>query len=232
MHMADVFGYEFQSYLATRPEKSIGDAEVWETATEDLRRAMEIRGLSYKIDEGGGVLRSQDRHQVGRRARSRVDGSTIQVDFNLPERFDVNYIGEDGERHRVAMIHRTCWLDGALCRRPGRALRRGVPALAGPCRRRSSRSPTSRSTTRATWPDASRTRACASKSTIGAIACKPRSGSATAEDPYMLVIGKREAAEDAVAVRLAMAATSARCRSAPSSGDLQRCLDSRADRST
>ena len=108
MHMADVFGYEFQSYLATRPEKSIGDDEVWETATEDLRRAMEIRGLSYKIDEGGGAFYGPkiDIKWVDALGREWT-GPTIQVDFNLPERFDVNYIGEDGERHRVAMIHRT-----------------------------------------------------------------------------------------------------------------------------
>ncbi len=108
MHMADVFGYEFQAYLATRPEKSIGDEEVWEKATEDLRRAMEIRGLSYKMDEGGGAFYGPkiDIKWVDALGREWT-GPTIQVDFNLPERFDVNYIGEDGERHRVAMIHRT-----------------------------------------------------------------------------------------------------------------------------
>jgi threonyl-tRNA synthetase len=108
MHMADVFGYEFQAYLATRPEKSIGDADVWEKATADLRRAMEIRGLSYKMDEGGGAFYGPkiDIKWVDALGREWT-GPTIQVDFNLPERFDVNYIGEDGERHRVAMIHRT-----------------------------------------------------------------------------------------------------------------------------
>ena len=108
MHMADVFGYEFQAYLATRPEKSIGDEEVWENATDDLRRAMEIRGLTYKMDEGGGAFYGPkiDIKWVDALGREWT-GPTIQVDFNLPERFDVNYIGEDGERHRVAMIHRT-----------------------------------------------------------------------------------------------------------------------------
>ena len=108
MHMADVFGYEFQAYLATRPEKSIGGVEVWERATDDLRRAMEIRGLSFKMDEGGGAFYGPkiDIKWVDALGREWT-GPTIQVDFNLPERFDVNYIGEDGERHRVAMIHRT-----------------------------------------------------------------------------------------------------------------------------
>jgi threonyl-tRNA synthetase len=108
MHMADVFGYEFQAYLATRPEKSIGEEEVWEKATADLRRAMEIRGLSFKMDDGGGAFYGPkiDIKWVDALGREWT-GPTIQVDFNLPERFDVNYIGEDGERHRVAMIHRT-----------------------------------------------------------------------------------------------------------------------------
>ncbi|MCC7022398.1 MAG: threonine--tRNA ligase [Thermomicrobiales bacterium] len=108
MHMADVFGYDFQAYLATKPEKSIGSDEIWEKATDDLRRAMEQRGLSYKIDEGGGAFYGPkiDIKWVDALGREWT-GPTIQVDFNLPERFDVNYVGEDGERHRAAMIHRT-----------------------------------------------------------------------------------------------------------------------------
>jgi threonyl-tRNA synthetase len=108
MHMADVFGYDFQAYLATKPEKSIGSDEVWANATDDLRRAMEQRGLSYKIDEGGGAFYGPkiDIKWVDALGREWT-GPTIQVDFNLPERFDVNYVGEDGERHRAAMIHRT-----------------------------------------------------------------------------------------------------------------------------
>jgi threonyl-tRNA synthetase len=106
--MADVFGYDFQAYLATKPEKSIGSDEVWANATDDLRRAMEQRGLSYKIDEGGGAFYGPkiDIKWVDALGREWT-GPTIQVDFNLPERFDVNYVGEDGERHRAAMIHRT-----------------------------------------------------------------------------------------------------------------------------
>jgi threonyl-tRNA synthetase len=108
MHMAKVFGYEFQAYLATRPEKAIGTEEVWEHAMDDLKRAMELRGLTYKIDEGGGAFYGPkiDIKWVDALGREWT-GPTIQVDFNLPERFDVNYIGEDGERHRAVMIHRT-----------------------------------------------------------------------------------------------------------------------------
>jgi threonyl-tRNA synthetase len=108
MHMADVFGYDFQAYLATKPDKSIGSDEVWHDATEDLKRAMEMRGLTYKLDEGGGAFYGPkiDIKWVDALGREWT-GPTIQVDFNLPERFDVHYIGEDGERHRAAMIHRT-----------------------------------------------------------------------------------------------------------------------------
>jgi threonyl-tRNA synthetase len=108
IHLAGVFGYDFQAYLATRPEKSVGGDEVWERATEDLKRAMDDRGLPYKIDDGGGAFYGPkiDIKWVDALGREWT-GPTIQADFNLPERFDVNYVAEDGERHRVAMIHRT-----------------------------------------------------------------------------------------------------------------------------
>ncbi len=107
-HMAAVFGYQFKAYLATRPEKSIGDESVWEVATERLKTALDRRNLDYSIDEGGGAFYGPkiDIKWVDALGREWT-GPTIQVDFNLPERFDVNYIGEDGERHRVVMIHRT-----------------------------------------------------------------------------------------------------------------------------
>jgi len=107
-HMASVFGYEFKAYLATRPEKTIGSDDVWDLATERLRAALERRGLPYKIDEGAGTFYGPkiDIKWVDALGREWT-GPTIQCDFNLPERFDVNYIGEDGERHRAVMIHRT-----------------------------------------------------------------------------------------------------------------------------
>jgi threonyl-tRNA synthetase len=107
-HMASVFGYDFTTYLATRPDKAIGDEETWDRATDALKQALEERGLEYKIDKGGGAFYGPkiDIKWVDALGREWT-GPTIQVDFNLPERFDVNYIGEDGERHRAAMIHRT-----------------------------------------------------------------------------------------------------------------------------
>jgi threonyl-tRNA synthetase len=205
MHMADVFGYEFQSYLATRPEKSIGDAEVWETATEDLRRAMEIRGLSYKIDEGGGAFYGPkiDIKWVDALGREWT-GPTIQVDFNLPERFDVNYIGEDGERHRVAMIHRT--LLGSMERFVGGLVEHYAGAfplwLA----------PVQAAIIPITDEQIDYARDVARRLTDAGLRIevndrRDRMQAKIREAqlqkiPYMLVIGKREAAENAVAVRL------------------------------
>src|SRR5919107_3531143 len=106
--MASVFGYQFVAYLATRPEKAIGSDEVWERAEGELKAALDRRGLAHKIDPGGGAFYGPKIDIKWLDALGREwTGPTIQVDFNLPDRFDVTYVGEDGERHRVAMIHRT-----------------------------------------------------------------------------------------------------------------------------
>ncbi len=108
VHMADIFGYGFEVYLGTRPEKAIGGEAIWDEATEALRNALSQRNLDYVLDEGEGAFYGPKIDIKWLDALGRAwTGPTIQVDFNLPERFDVNFIGEDGERHRVAMIHRT-----------------------------------------------------------------------------------------------------------------------------
>ena len=94
--------------LSTRPEKYTGTVEVWEQATETLKRSLERLQIDYAIDPGEGVFYGPKidislKDSLGRTWQ----GPTIQVDFNLPERFDVNYIGDDGAEHRVVMIHRT-----------------------------------------------------------------------------------------------------------------------------
>jgi threonyl-tRNA synthetase len=102
------FGFEdFQAYLSTAPEKYVGEPAQWEAATDALRAALERANLPYKVDEGGGVfygpkidLKIQD--ALGREWQC----STIQFDFNLPERFDMEYVGQDGQPHRPYMIHR------------------------------------------------------------------------------------------------------------------------------
>jgi threonyl-tRNA synthetase len=108
LHMADIFGYGFEVYLGTRPEKAIGSEEIWDEATNKLKEALAQRGLDYTVDEGEGAFYGPKIDIKWLDALGRAwTGPTIQVDFNLPERFDVNYVAEDGERHRAAMIHRT-----------------------------------------------------------------------------------------------------------------------------
>lgn len=101
------FGYTYMIFLATRPEKSLGSDEEWEVATAALREALQRWGKPYEIDEGGGVfyapkidIKLQD--ALGREWQ----GPTIQVDLNLPKRFNVTYIGADNTEHEVIMIHR------------------------------------------------------------------------------------------------------------------------------
>ena len=102
-----VFGFEYFVELSTRPEDSMGSDEDWEAATNGLRDALEERGLAYKINEGDGAFYGPKidfhlRDCIGRTWQC----GTIQLDFQLPERFDINYIGPDGEKHRPVMIHR------------------------------------------------------------------------------------------------------------------------------
>ncbi|MEJ7839450.1 MAG: threonine--tRNA ligase, partial [Thermomicrobiales bacterium] len=100
-HIAGIFGYEFEAYLGTRPAKAIGTEEVWERSIDALKQAAERRNLPVKIDEGEGAFYGPKIDIKWLDALGRAwTGPTIQVDFNLPERFDVNYIAEDGARHR------------------------------------------------------------------------------------------------------------------------------------
>lgn len=102
-----LFDYDFDVELSTRPEKSIGTDEDWEVSTEGLRQALDKSGMEYQINEGDGAFYGPkiDFHLRDSIGRSWQCG-TIQVDFTLPERFDIVYVGEDGERHRPVMIHR------------------------------------------------------------------------------------------------------------------------------
>jgi threonyl-tRNA synthetase len=107
--MMATFGFtKHKVLLSTRPEKYAGALEVWEEATETLRKALVRAGITYDIDPGEGVF-------YGPKIDTKIEdalgrdwqGPTVQVDFNLPQRFDVAYIGEDGQEHLVAMVHRT-----------------------------------------------------------------------------------------------------------------------------
>ncbi len=103
------FGFDdFQAKLSTRPtEKSVGEDALWDLATDGLRSALESAGLDYVVDEGGGAFYGPKidvdvTDAIGRPWQL----STIQLDFNLPERFELEYVGADGGRHRPVMIHR------------------------------------------------------------------------------------------------------------------------------
>jgi len=102
-----VFGFKYHVELSTRPENSMGTDEQWEVATNALREAMESMGMQYKINEGDGAFYGPkiDFHLEDSIGRTWQCG-TIQLDFQMPERFDLTYIGPDGERHRPVMIHR------------------------------------------------------------------------------------------------------------------------------
>ena len=105
--MMKTFGFEYEAYLSTRPEKSVGSAENWEKATTALQTAMEKLSLAYQTDPGEGVFYGPKIDIKFKDAIGRTwQGPTVQVDFNLPERFDISYIAEDGQKHRPVMIHR------------------------------------------------------------------------------------------------------------------------------
>jgi threonyl-tRNA synthetase len=101
------FGLEYRLDFATRPAKRIGADEVWDQAEDALRAAIERRGLTYAVDSGGGAFYGPKidvkfLDAIGREWQ----GSTIQLDFVLPERFDLSYIGADNQKHRPVMVHR------------------------------------------------------------------------------------------------------------------------------
>ncbi|MCX7710898.1 MAG: threonine--tRNA ligase [Clostridia bacterium] len=103
-----VFGFKYRVELSTRPEVSIGTDEHWETATTALREALEDLKIEYKLNEGDGAFYGPkiDFHLEDSIGRTWQCG-TIQLDMNLPERFDLTYVGADGEKHRPVMVHRT-----------------------------------------------------------------------------------------------------------------------------
>ena len=105
--MLRTFGYKYSIELATRPEKALGDEATWRWAQDILAEVLTKRGQSYVLDEGGGAfygpkldLKLED--AIGRKWQ----GPTVQLDFNLPERFELAYVGEDNARHRPFMLHR------------------------------------------------------------------------------------------------------------------------------
>ena len=108
LDMLQLFGFEYEIELSTQPEKRIGTDDDWERATTALEKALRDKEISYKIRAGEGAFYGPKIDILLKDALNRRwQCSTIQCDFTLPERFDLNYIGADGEKHRPVMLHRT-----------------------------------------------------------------------------------------------------------------------------
>ena len=106
-YVYNMFGFKYHVELSTQPEDSMGSAEDWERATNALREAMEKKGMDYVVNEGDGAFYGPklDFHLEDCLGRTWQCG-TIQLDFQMPQRFDLTYVGSDGEKHRPIMIHR------------------------------------------------------------------------------------------------------------------------------
>lgn len=106
-HIYGVFGFSYQVELSTRPEKAMGSEAMWEQATGALQQALESKGLDYRVNEGEGAFYGPkiDFHLCDSLGRTWQCG-TVQLDFQLPEKFDLTYTGADGQKHQPAMLHR------------------------------------------------------------------------------------------------------------------------------
>ncbi|MDR0599290.1 MAG: threonine--tRNA ligase [Treponema sp.] len=206
LHLWKVFGFkDIKAYLATKPAESVGEQSRWDAALESLRRAVETEGLAYEIDEGGGAfygpkidLKIKD--ALGREWQM----TTIQFDFNEPERFDMTFVDADGKHKRPYMIHRA--LLGSLERFFGVLIEHfggAFPAWLAPEQA-------------AVIPVAENVNGYAQK-TAAALKARDLRVTAELEDerlnakiracqtrkiPYMLVVGQREADEGTVSIRL------------------------------
>ncbi|SIR58216.1 threonine--tRNA ligase [Natronorubrum thiooxidans] len=106
----ETFDLEYEMALATRPEKSVGSDEIWEHAEEQLENVLEKRNLDYELEEGDGAFYGPKIDFAFEDAIGRSwDGPTVQLDFNMPERFDLSYVGEDNDEHEPVMIHRALY---------------------------------------------------------------------------------------------------------------------------
>ncbi|MFY9324479.1 MAG: threonine--tRNA ligase, partial [Syntrophomonadaceae bacterium] len=105
-----LFGFPYHVELSTKPEKAMGSDEIWEMATNALIQALQEKGMEYKVNEGDGAFYGPkiDFHLQDSLDRTWQCG-TIQLDFQMPEKLDITYIGEDGEKHRPVMIHRVIY---------------------------------------------------------------------------------------------------------------------------
>ena len=110
LEVLDTFDLDYEVALATRPEKSVGSDEIWEQSESQLRDVLEEQGMDYDVEPGDGAFYGPKIDFAFEDALGRNwDGPTVQLDFNMPERFDLSYTGEDNEDHRPVMIHRALY---------------------------------------------------------------------------------------------------------------------------
>jgi len=203
--MMKTFGYTYRTFLATMPEKHLGTEEEWERSTASLREALESRGAAFEIDEGGGVVYAPqlDLQLIASLGRE-WQGPTIQVDLNLPKRFEVTYVGADNSRHEVVMIHRAVL--GSLERFVGGLIEHyggAFPLWLSPVQVRTARLPARnieevRKLTAELRAQGLRVEEDLRNEKLG---YKVREWS-LAKIPYLLMIGDREAESGRVAVRV------------------------------
>ena len=206
LHILRGFGFtEFNAYLSTRPEHRVGEDEKWEAAERALQGALERAGLPYRIDEGGGAFYGPKIDLKMLDALEREwQLSTIQFDFNEPERFDLKYIGEDGQEHRPYMIHRA--LLGSMERFFGVLIEHyggAFPVWISPVQ--VAVIPIADRHNDAAYGVAEQLKAAGLRAEVDASSDRMNAKIRNAQlqkVPYMLVIGDREAAEGTVNVRL------------------------------
>jgi len=202
-YLLGVFGYEYRLALSTRPDKAIGDPAIYDAATEQLHGVLEHRGVPYEVDEGGGAFYGPKIDVLLVDALGREwQGPTFQLDFLMPERFGLEYVGADNARHNAVVIHRT--LLGSMERFIGGLIEHyagAFPTWLAPEQVRvlpvSEQWDRSAASLLADLKLAGVRASMESRDTLG---YRIREAE-TLKIPYMAVIGEREAVDDTVAVR-------------------------------
>ncbi|HEY9015129.1 MAG TPA: threonine--tRNA ligase, partial [Gemmatimonadales bacterium] len=199
------FGFELDFEVSTRPPERLGDDSIWDRAEATLKRALDRKGISYRVDEGGGAFYGPKIDIKFRDAIGRLwQGPTIQLDFNLPERFQLEYTGPDNRPHRPAMIHRAIY--GTLERFIGNLIEHfagAFPVWLAPEQVRVI--PISDAQAEAAGKLADRLKAAGLRVHVDArgetLNYRVREGEVQ-KVPYMAVIGQREAESDNLALRV------------------------------
>lgn len=206
LQMLRAFGFDdFKAYLSTRPEKFVGQEADWERAESVLEDSLKRADLQYEVDPGGGAFYGPKIDLKVKDALSREwQLSTIQFDFNLPERFDISYVGEDGERHRPYMVHRA--LLGSMERFFGVLIEHyggAFPVWLSPTQ--ATIIPITDSQVDRAYEVAAELKKAGIRASIDESGNRMGYKIRAAQElktPYMLVIGKREAENGTVSVRL------------------------------